>query len=88
MSKYTRRTVGSVIKSKNEGEMDYIKIRDDVTFKKGDILQLESVKSKLASLEKAVSSGKLSEEVAEKVREQVSKTPDFVRFDIVQVNKS
>lgn len=85
--KYTRRGVGSVIKSKDPGGSDYIKIRDDVSFKKGDTLQLESAQSQLASLERAVSDGKLSEEVAEKVRDRIQKIPDWVRFEIVQVSK-
>lgn len=88
MSKYTRRQIGSVIKAKEAGKSDYIKIRDDVSLKKGDTLQLESAQSQLASLEKAVSEGKLSEEIAQKVRERVQKIPDFVRFEIIQVNKS
>ena len=85
--KYTRRTVGSVIKAKEPGKSDYIKIKDDVTFKRGDTLQLESAQSQLASLESAVQSGKLSGELAEKIRERIQKIPDFVRFDIVQVSK-
>jgi uncharacterized Zn finger protein len=84
---YKRIQVGSVLKSKDSSQPDYIKIENDVVLKKGDILNLESKKSKLAQLEKNVEAGKLSEETAAKIREGIEKTPDFVRFSIVKVTK-
>jgi len=84
---YKRTIVGSVLKSKNEGETDYIKINEDVSFKKGDTLSLESKKSQLASLEKNVENGKLSGDLADKIRSNIEKMPDFIRFNIVKVTK-
>jgi hypothetical protein len=37
-----RAVIGSVVKSKEPGQPDYIKIGQDVTLKKGTILRLES----------------------------------------------
>lgn len=94
MAKYTRRVVGSVVKAKEAGKGDYIKLRGDnadvlmkalarATKEKGLALSLESKKTQLESLEKAVSENKLSEENAEKARERINKIPDYVRFEIV-----
>lgn len=81
--KYTRTTFGSVLKSKTAGEPDYIKVKSAVTLKEGQVLRLESKKFKLDSLEKAVTAGKISEEMATKRRESIEKMPEFVRFEIV-----
>ena len=79
MAKKKRMQVGSVMKSKNAGEPDYIKMRDGKTYR------LESKKSQLESLQKAVADGKLSPDVAEKVEERINKIPDFVRFEIIEL---
>jgi uncharacterized Zn finger protein len=84
---YKRTVVGDVLKSKNEGETDYIKMKEDVVLKKGDTLSLESKKSQLASLERNVQNGKLSGDLADKIRANIEKLPDFVRFQIVKVTK-
>jgi uncharacterized Zn finger protein len=84
---YKRTQVGSVLKSKDPTQPDYIKINEDVVLKKGDILNLESKKSKLASLEKNIENGKLSGDLADKIREGIEKMPDFVRFEIVKVTR-
>lgn len=84
---YKRVKVGSVLKSKDTTQPDYIKIDNDVTLKKGDILNLESKKSKLVQLEKNIEAGKLSGDLADKIREGIEKMPDFVRFEIVKVTK-
>jgi hypothetical protein len=78
MAKKKRNVVGSVLKSKDGGP-DYIKMKD------GKVYRLESKKAQLESLEGAVSAGKLSEEVAEKVRERINKLPEFVRFEIIEL---
>jgi len=83
MAKYKRTVVGSVIKSKDAGRPDYVKIKDQVTLKSGQILKLESKKSRLDSVAQAVKSGKMSEDMAAKVREAIEKTPEWVRFDLV-----
>lgn len=84
--KLKRRVIGSVVKAK-EGNGSYIKIREDVVLKKGQSLRLESAKAQLTSLETAVSAGKLSEEMAEKVRERISKIPSYVMFEIIQLSE-
>ena len=84
---YKRLQIGSVLKSKDVSQPDYIKISEDIVLKKGDILNLESKKSKLASLEKNVENGKLSGDLADKIREAIEKTPEFIRFSIVKVTK-
>jgi len=85
-SKYKRTVVGSVLKSKEAGKPDYIKIREDVSLKKGDILRLESKKSQLDSLESALSANKLSAEMGVKARERIEKMPEWVRFEVVQLS--
>ncbi len=84
---YKRKQIGSVLKSKDVSQPDYIKITEDIVLKKGDILNLESKKSKLASLDKNIENGKLSGDLADKIREGIEKMPDFVRFEIVKVTK-
>jgi hypothetical protein len=75
------RTVGSVLKSK-DGKPDYIKISQDVTLREGQFVNLVSKASKIAGIDKAEADGKLSEELATKLREQAEKMPDFVRFNL------
>lgn len=87
MAKYQRTTIGTVLKSKEEGKGDYIKISQDVVLKKGDFLELESKKSALKNLEYVVETGKLDKEYAEKVRERLNKWPEWARFNIVKVSK-
>lgn len=84
---YKRTTIGSIVKGK-EGKPDYVKISKDVTLKQGDFLNLESKASQLKSVNEAVQSGKLSGEVAESIIENIEKIPDFVRFQIVRIEKS
>lgn len=77
--KLRRNVVGSVCKAKEPGQVDYIKMRD------GKIYRLESAKHQLESLEKAVADGKLSGEIADKVRERIEKIPSWVRFELVEL---
>ena len=80
--KMKRRVVGSVCKSKDPGKVDYIKMRD------GDkIYRLESPAYQLKSLEDAVAQGKLSEDLASKVRERIEKIPDWVLGEVILVTK-
>lgn len=85
MAKSKRVVVGSVCKSKDSGKPDYIKIRDDMTLRKGQTLRLESKKFQLDSLQSAVSSGKLSGDLSEKIKERIEKIPDWVRFEIISL---
>jgi len=75
--------VGTVLKGK-DGRGDYIQIKEDITLKKGEFLNLESQASKIASLEAAIANGKLSPEVGEKMIEAANKIPSFVRFEITK----
>ena len=99
MAKYTRTVVGSVMKNKDSSKPDYIRLRGDTAKalaqvlmkadnKTGQILNLESRKFQEQSLDEAVKAGKLSEDVAAKRRESIAKTPDYVRFSIILVEKS
>lgn len=85
MGKYKRNVVGSVMKSQDAGRPDYIKFSQDVSFHKGDYLSLESQKFQLDSLESAQTSGKLSAELADKIRDRLNKMPEFVRFELVKL---
>lgn len=84
MSKF-RRVIGSVVKSKETGKSDYIKINQDITLKKGQTLSLQSAKSQLESLQAAVKAGKLQADYAEELIAKVERIPEFVRFEIVSL---
>ena len=87
MAKSKRVVVGSVCKSKDSGKPDYIKIREDMTLRKGQTLRLESKKFQLDSLQSAVGSGKISPDLSEKIKERIEKIPDFVRFEVILKEK-
>lgn len=92
MAKYKRQTVGSVLKSK-DGKSKYIKINlgkdgGSVTLNHGDILSVESKAEQLSSLSGAVSSGKLSSELADKIAERINKIPDFVVAEVILSSKN
>ena len=88
MAKLKRKTVGSILKNKDKSKGDYIKIgQNDVVLKAGSVLMLESKASQLKSLEAAIESGKLSGELADKLKARAEKIPDFVRFEIVQLTE-
>lgn len=87
MAKYRRTVIGSVVKNKEAGKPDYIKVNGAHVLKDGQFLNLESKATQLASLDDAVKAGKLSGDVAEAARERINKIPDFVRFQIVAVEK-
>lgn len=98
MAKFKRLTVGSVVKSQDPLKTDYIKLRGDMKKElleavgnmdnKGLYLTLESPKEALRNLEKAVEAGKISPENASKARERIESTPDWVRFNIILVQKN
>jgi len=97
MAKSKRTVVGSVCKSKDAGKPDYLVLRgqtSDALAKallsadksKGLTLKLESKKFQLESLDAAVASGKLSGDLAQKIKaDRIEKIPDWVRFEIVLV---
>lgn len=93
---YSRKQIGSVLVTKDEKlkykdekgnpiKEFYIKITEDVSFKKGDFINLENKKVKLASLE--AYKGSMSAEAYDKALERIEKMPDFVQFELVQVTK-
>lgn len=99
MGKWTKLNLGSVVKGKEKGDSDYIKFNgrskkllmelfSGMDEQKGLILNLESKTAQLASLQEAVSAGKLSEENGAKARERVEKIPDFVRFEVSYLKKN
>lgn len=85
MASKKRVVVGSVVKSKEAGQPDYVKINQDVTLKKGQTLRLESKKQQIDSAKAAIANGKLSGELGEKILERLEKIPEFVRFEIVSL---
>lgn len=87
MTKWKRTVVGSVLKSKEANEPDYVKISGDITLKKGQTLKLESKKARLATLSELVQAGKISQDMYDDMRVKTEARPDFVRFDIVLVEK-
>lgn len=87
MAKKRKVIIGSVIKGRQDeatGKLkaDYIKVNGEHTLRDGQYLNLENKEYQLKSLEDAVSAGKLSEEVATKIRANIERIPDFVRFQI------
>jgi hypothetical protein len=93
MAKSKRTTVGTVVKSKDPTKSNYLKFYlkntgGSLTVTDGQILSVESKKYQLDSLNSAVSSGKLSEELAAKIRERIEKIPDYVLGEIVLVEKN
>jgi len=88
MAKWTKTTVGSVLKAKEAGQPDYVKIKNDITLRAGQTLRLESKTTKLKDLEEGIEKGRINPELAEKIRATIDKHPEFVRFDIVLLSKN
>lgn len=82
-----RIVVGKVCKSKEAGKPDYIKIDQDVTFVKGDFINLESKASRQKSLQEAIEAGRIGGENAEKAQASIDKMPDWIRFEMVIYKK-
>lgn len=53
----------------------------------GQYLNLESKADQLKDLEFLITSGKINEDTAKYLKEKVNKIPDFVRFEIVAIEK-
>lgn len=86
--KYRRNVIGSIVKNKEAGKPDYVTVAQDYALKKGDYLNLESKKSQLEGIEKAMAEGKIPAEAGAAAKERINKIPDFVRFQIVHVVKN
>jgi hypothetical protein len=102
MAKYKRTKVGSILKGKQEeGEdgkplfkdgkpvmrPDSFKVYGNHVLTDGQYLNLESKAEALKNLEKGIASGKLNGDTAKQIRERIEKTPDFVRFDVIKLEK-
>jgi hypothetical protein len=103
MAKWNRTTVGTVIKGKPQLDgspgKPYVRLKFYKPEHKqafvnavnnavdGLILNLESKKSQIDSLNEAVANGKLKQEYAEKALTRVEKIPDFVLFEVVLSQK-
>ena len=100
MAKSKRTVVGSICKSKDAGKPDYLVLRGNTAEdlarvlmnsdkSKGVTLKLESKKFQMESLDAAVSGGKLSKELAEKIKaERIARIPEWVRFEVVLVESA
>lgn len=86
MAKLKRKLIGSVVKGK-DGKPDYIKVRGAHVLKDGQYLNLESKTKQLESLNEAEKAKKISSELAAKIRERISRIPDFVRFEVVTLEE-
>ena len=90
MAKWKRTKVGSVLKDKDfdTNKKFYIKFGQDAIFKQGDCLSLESKEDQISSLDGAVAAGKLHDEtMITKIRERIENIPDFVKFEMVKVER-
>lgn len=83
MAKWNRKVVGSFIKSKDATKPPYLKFKEEVTIKEGQFIRVENKKFQETSLQQAIASGKLSEEIGEKALARLEKMPDFVLADLV-----
>lgn len=83
MAKLKREVIGSFLKAKDDGKAPYIKFKNDVVFKQGDMVRVENKKFQLGSLETAIKAGKLDGEIAEKARERINNIPEFVLGELV-----
>ena len=82
-AKKKRKVVGSFYKSKEADRPPYLKMKESVTLAKDSVVRVESKKFQLESLERAVSSGKLSGELVEKIRDRIDAIPDFVLGELI-----
>lgn len=92
MGKYSRKNVGSIYKSKLQDQSDYLVFRipegEELTFRNGDKLQVETKDFRLKNIEQGVANGRLSEDVALALKEKAEKTPEFVRAELVLLTKN
>lgn len=75
MSSNEWKRLGSVRKGKTGNH--YIKISENVTLSKDDVIQLQDPRKKL---NESVASGRITEE---KAAEWLAKIPDYIRFELV-----
>lgn len=87
-----RVVIGNFCKGKTESEAKavgkkphdaYIKLKQAVNLPEGAMIQVETKKTKLASLERSVSAGKLDPEYAQKRREELERMPEWLIAELV-----
>lgn len=83
MAKLTRKSIGSLYKSKDAAKPNYIKLRDAISLPAGAIIRAESQKFQLASIDAAEAAGKLTGENLQKARERAQNIPEFVIAELV-----
>lgn len=94
MAKSKRTIIGSVIKSNDPTKPDYIKFNlkmvagGVLTIKDGQTVAVETKKYQTESLQKAIQSGKVSEDFGAKIQSRIDKIPDFVRGEIILIEKT
>lgn len=86
MGKWKKTWHGEVLKSKDDESVSYIKVKEPMVA--GKTYNLESKEQQLASLDDAVSAGRLDAEYAETRKEAINNIPDFVRFQITSLAKN
>lgn len=91
-SKYSRRNVGTIYRSKLDGQSDYLQFKledgETLTFNNGDKLQVETRDYRKKNIEKGLREGRLAPDLAEKLSANVNKMPEFVRAEVVQLIKN
>lgn len=88
MAKTKRTVIGSVLRHKDDPKKSYIKIKNEVRLKAGQILQLQSKKQQLDNLRVAVESGKMSADMASEIGERLERVPDFVLFEVIALENA
>ena len=87
--KWKREKLGSVLVDKNDDKKFYIKFNKNVSFNEGECINLESKKQQIASLDEAVSSGRMKNlEMAAEIKERLENIPDFVKFEMIKVSRN
>ena len=81
---WKRTTVGEIKKDKNDPKKSYLELKEAI---EPGFFNLESPKDQLASLEEAFANEKISEEIYNKQKERIEKIPDFVRFQMIKVER-
>lgn len=95
---YKRKTIGSFMKSKDltpeevsAGKVKnppYLKLTEDIAFKKGDFVRVENKAYQVESLTKAIASGKLNGDSAQKMLARANNIPDFVIAELVLLSNN
>tara|TARA_R110000803_G_scaffold79152_2_gene144667 strand:+ start:10675 stop:10938 length:264 start_codon:yes stop_codon:yes gene_type:complete len=85
MAKWKKTIHAEILKSKEDGALDYMKVKEPMVA--GVTYNLENKASQLASLKTAGDAGKLSSEQVTEMSEKINNRQDFVRFQITKLTK-